>query len=222
MRLKLVLVLMYLSNTMGVVMNDVEVTSLAFRKDFWSRAALGDQVDFLSPVEFIDPFELQQFSKFVHENHKILDFGCGYGRIVNILNQAGFKNVLGVDIAPGMIARAKQQFPKKTRHFYLYDGCTLPFDDHAFDAITSFTVLNAIPNHELGTVFDEIKRVLKPGGIFYLYEFMIAPFPRDIKRYDEFKQQNPEASYGTFRHASGAIMKHFARQEINDLLVQFK
>ncbi|MGW5169916.1 class I SAM-dependent methyltransferase [Streptomyces nodosus] len=37
----------------------------------------------------------------------ILDYGCGYGRIMKELEQRGFSDLTGVDAAPAMISRAR-------------------------------------------------------------------------------------------------------------------
>lgn len=191
-------------------------------KKFWDRAASGNDPFFSTPIEFTDPFNLSEFAEQVDKDQPVLDFGCGYGRIMHILQKAGFTQLYGVDISSEMLARAKKLLPALKNNVTLYDGKILPFADNTFNAITSFAVLNAISSkQDLDNIFTEFKRVLKPGGIFYLCEFMIAPFARDKGRYDLYKQQYPNSSYGTFRHASGIIMKHYASEEIDALLSDF-
>ena len=41
---------------------------------------------------------------------KILDYGCGYGRLAAELREAGFRNVTGIDPASAMIARGRELF----------------------------------------------------------------------------------------------------------------
>ncbi len=202
----------------------MEPLDLNYRKNFWNNAAEGNNNNFAEPVVFADPINIDEFAKYIEIDTNILDFGCGYGRITNALYQAGFKNVKGIDIADKMLERGKRAFPHLQNCFYLYDEKHLPFNDNSFGAITAFTVFNTIADDKILTnIIKELKRVLKYPGIIYLYEFMIAPFARDIKRYEDFQTTNPNIPYGTFRHKSGSIMRHFTRDFIeNKLLSDFE
>jgi SAM-dependent methyltransferase len=42
----------------------------------------------------------------------ILGYGCGYGRVMEKLEQHGFDNLTGADISPGMIRRARHLHPR--------------------------------------------------------------------------------------------------------------
>lgn len=46
----------------------------------------------------------------------IVDYGCGYGRTMEILEQQGFHNLSGVDTSPGMIAQARRLHPTDALH----------------------------------------------------------------------------------------------------------
>lgn len=50
------------------------------------------------------------------------------------------------------------------------DARNLPFDDNSFDLVYTITVLQEIPDKN--KVLKEIKRVLKPGGILAVTEFL--------------------------------------------------
>jgi ubiquinone/menaquinone biosynthesis C-methylase UbiE/ADP-ribose pyrophosphatase YjhB (NUDIX family) len=200
--------------------------SRQYRAKFWSDGAQGTGPFENKPVDFEDPFNLAEFSKHVSQDAAILDFGCGYGRIPNFLGKNGYSNVTGVDFAEGMIARGEEQYPhlKGKLKVLAPDYNRLPFEDNSFDALTAFTVLNAIPtDDELNKLFAEFKRVLKPQGILYIYEFMLTDFKRDTDRYNRFQENNSHKNlpYGLFNISSGAIIRHFTKQAIEGYMRDF-
>ncbi|MEU6375213.1 class I SAM-dependent methyltransferase [Streptomyces sp. NPDC046909] len=97
----------------------------------------------------------------------ILDYGCGYGRSMEELEQHGFGNLTGVDASPEMINRARRLHP--TLRFAALDAPpALPHPDASFDVALLFAVLTCIPGDEAQhRLIAELNRILKPGGILY-------------------------------------------------------
>lgn len=101
---------------------------------------------------------------------KVLDFGCGYGRISNELAELGLTELTGVDPSREMIERGRKSFPGLSLRYSA--GTDLPFDDSAFDVIVICAVFTCIQSlDERRKVTAEITRVLKPGGIVHVSEF---------------------------------------------------
>ena len=128
----------------------------------WNKVA--DQVNFNLEMDW------EKFQELVELKEKVLDFGCGYGRIVDQLNQRGYSNVVGIDPSYPMIERGCRMFPKLS---LLHSaGRDLPFDSHSFDAIIACAVFTSITSSdERQAAASEITRVLKPGGLLHLSEF---------------------------------------------------
>jgi SAM-dependent methyltransferase len=90
----------------------------------------------------------------------ILDAGCGTGRYIPALIQAGAR-VVGVDFSSRMLAEAQNKNPGV--EFHLADLFEfLPFIDGQFDAILCTQVAQHL--RRLGLVMQEFYRVLKPNG----------------------------------------------------------
>jgi len=96
--------------------------------------------------------------------HSALDFGCGAGRLTQGLAEH-FDTVSGVDIAPSMIALAKEKNKKQNCRYYLNDKNDLSiFGDEEFDFIYSLITLQHMEPKYAKNYIVEFLRVLKPNG----------------------------------------------------------
>lgn len=95
----------------------------------------------------------------------MLDLGCGTGRTTIHIKNLG-NHVIGSDISPLMITRAKKLHPNLD--FEVQDACVLPYTEDVFDAVVfSFNGLDCIyPEENRVKALKEIFMVLKPGGVF--------------------------------------------------------
>lgn len=117
-----------------------------------------------SKRDFTDPFFTDQLAEFVTKEANIVEYGCGYGRILNLLNEAGFKNLTGFELAPNMVKRAKDTYPELNVR-QLKESAKTELPETSVDAVILTTVLCSIPElNEQNKVFKEISRVLKPDG----------------------------------------------------------
>ncbi|HJP75566.1 MAG TPA: class I SAM-dependent methyltransferase [Pseudonocardiaceae bacterium] len=96
---------------------------------------------------------------------RVLDFGCGVGRISNALAEQGL-DVVGIDIAASMIEQAEELNSHRDRlRFVAYDGNELPFPDNSFDAAVTLIVLQHCPPRVQVTALMQLQRVVRPGGL---------------------------------------------------------
>ena len=98
-----------------------------------------------------------------------LDLACGTGDITYALSDAGASSV-GLDITPRMVEIARGKRPSGSRPGFLVgDMMALPFREATFDVVTTGYGIRNVPviAHALG----EIRRVLRPGGIFLSLDF---------------------------------------------------
>ncbi|MYW91761.1 methyltransferase domain-containing protein [Amycolatopsis rubida] len=96
---------------------------------------------------------------------RVLDFGCGVGRLSKALS-THVPKVVGVDIADSMLRLAREFNPDPGRtEFLRIDGRRLPFEDDSFDSAISLTVLQHSPPQVQIAVLAELARVIRPGGL---------------------------------------------------------
>ena len=93
----------------------------------------------------------------------VLEIGCGTGDFTCLLAQRAEK-VVAIDLSPEMVHRARENSGLQPNiEFVLGDALTYPLDTNKFDCIATLTTLHHLP---VDQIFDEIKRALKPGGVF--------------------------------------------------------
>ena len=94
-----------------------------------------------------------------------LDFGCGTGRSTRFLRDLGF-DVLGVDIAPEMLERARAQDPKG-RYELVRDGDLSHLSKHSFDLILAAFTFDNIPTFaHKQDLLTALSSLLLPSGRF--------------------------------------------------------
>ena len=103
----------------------------------------------------------------------ILDVATGTADFAIAATRIKGAKIVGIDISEGMLEVGRKKVKKKglTNCIELIkaDSENLPFENGKFDAaIVGFGVRNF---ETLKTGLSEIKRVLKPGGVFYILEF---------------------------------------------------
>ncbi len=92
---------------------------------------------------------------------KILDAGCGTGRVGQVLRELGYQDLEGIDISHGMLDEAR----KKGCYVGLHQqdlAQPLGYSDGAFDAVISVGVF--VRGHAPSSSLDELVRVTKPSG----------------------------------------------------------
>jgi arsenite methyltransferase len=121
----------------------------------------------------------------IHEGDAVLDIGCGAG--VDTLVAAlmtGYKGkVVGVDLVPNMLERAKGNLARtsiKNVEFLESSGESLPFENDSFDVVISNGAFNLIPDK--ARALNEVFRVLRPDGRFMIADQVLTgESPTDIK-----------------------------------------
>jgi ubiquinone/menaquinone biosynthesis C-methylase UbiE len=156
--------------------------------------------------------------KYLRLDSRILDFGCGQGRILQQLKSEGFQKLFGVDISENMIKIAGKNL--SGTGFKVNTGVTMPYDDLSFDCVIVAAVLTCIINRdEQIKLITEIKRVLKPNGLVYINDFLINNDQRNISRYEKYEKKY--GIYGVFEIEEDVAMRHHSLQWVEELTSSF-
>ncbi|HSX38234.1 MAG TPA: methyltransferase domain-containing protein [Chlamydiales bacterium] len=123
----------------------------------------------------------------LHSGHTVLDIGCGRGRVAGHMAQISGASLIGMNIDADQLESAK----KFTSAHKLSEQCQFlegdlnqlpfPFPDQSFDHIYEIQCVFSLSKN-LSRSFQEIFRLLKPGGKFACLEWA------SLENYDP---QNP-------------------------------
>lgn len=158
-------------------------------------------------IQFSLPVCIGDLARLLPTNARILDVGCGYGRIARELRNYGFTDVIGYDSSRSMIERGHREHPDLTLRLNV--GTHLPEPDGAADAVVCCAVLTCIPDPMTrARMISEMERVLRPSGVAHVVEF------------SESKDRRYNA--GRFRSGLGIEMVHFTRERLLTELDRFE
>ncbi|MEV4282840.1 class I SAM-dependent methyltransferase [Actinoplanes xinjiangensis] len=148
---------------------------------------------------------------------RVLDYGCGYGRVMAELNDLGFGEVSGADVSATLIARGRRARPD-LRFELITSPPVLDHPAGSFDVIVLFAVLTCVPDDaaQRGLV-AELRRLLTAGGLLYLSDLVLQPDARSRRRY----AARACTPYGVFTTDDGAVCRHHDPEYLRHLLADF-
>jgi len=174
-------------------------------RDYYSKAAVTAQESLCCPTKY-QPGDLSHIPQEVLE----ISYGCGSpvdrteiksGEVMVDLGSGGgidcfiaskyvgeTGRVIGIDMTDDMLAKARKNAEEVTRNLG-YNNLefkqgfleAIPMDDQSADLVTSNCVINLSPQKT--EVFDEILRILKPGGRFVIADIISdKEVPQEMRR----------------------------------------
>ncbi len=172
-----------------------------------------------SKKEFKDPLYLDKLAPFLSKESHIVEYGCGYGRLMNILQEEGYHNLTGFDFAKSMIKRGKAAYPDLSLHF-LEESDVIPLEDESVDVVIMSTILCCmIDSNQQRHIIEEAYRVLKDKGILYLTDFLICDHDRYKQKYSEGLQDF--GMWGVYTTSEDLAVRHLNTQGALELLKDF-
>ena len=136
--------------------------------------------------------ELEVFIPYIKPGFKLLDLGCGNGRLLKTLSELEFSfDYLGIDFSQGLIEQAKKDWP--SHKFAIGDIEKMDFPAASFDAIfmiASFHHIYGAKNRL--ALLKKINNWLKPGGYLFMTNWnlwqrkYLKYFFKNIKNKKEF------------------------------------
>ncbi|HEY3421669.1 MAG TPA: class I SAM-dependent methyltransferase, partial [Methanocellaceae archaeon] len=136
---------------------------------------------------------------------RILDVGCGNGKMFSPLMRAGY-DVFGLDVSANAL-RDLAPF-----NVVRGDARHLPFRHETFDGVVCYDVLQHLLGQERRDAVREMRRIMKPGARLF-----VQAFGREDMRYGGIPIE-PD----TFLRQSGIIYHYFSEEELRDLLSDFE
>jgi 2-polyprenyl-3-methyl-5-hydroxy-6-metoxy-1,4-benzoquinol methylase len=153
------------------------------------------------------PYSIGPIRELVGPGARVLDAGCGSGKMSVPLARAGYR-VTAMDV----VKEGLRELDAPGIGPVQGDVRELPFKGSAFEAVVCYDVLQHLLEAERAEAVDEICRVLAPGGLLFLENF---------GRLDMRYGGTPVEPH-TFRRQSGIIYHYFSEDEVRGLLSRFE
>lgn len=111
----------------------------------------------------VDRALLHAFAELARESDgPVIDAGCGSGRVARFLADQQL-DVLGIDVAPGMIQAARTAHPDL--RFHVAELTRIPADDSSLAGIAYWYSIITTPPDGLHPIWTELDRALAPDGV---------------------------------------------------------
>ena len=110
------------------------------------------------------------------EGKKILDYGCGWGRLLMLMNYfTQVDDIYGLDVMKSSLDECKKANILNQIALCDRQPVSLPFENIKFDLIYSFSVFSHIPDNVAQTVLAAIRKRVSKNGVLIItirsYEF---------------------------------------------------
>lgn len=149
---------------------------------------------------------------------KILDAGCGRGRLLHLLENLGFINIWGIDISPTAVDEARERIKvSNVTQADLIKG--LPYSQNSFDLIFDLTTTASCNPVYWKTIFNEFSRLLKKNG-YLISEMFIRNPEKDIEdslaKKSNFIPEGLDKIYGlTGYEIENEFAQHFSLEKLS-------
>jgi SAM-dependent methyltransferase len=143
----------------------------------------------------------------------VLDFGCGWGRIIRFFQKdVDARRLWGIDVNAEMIALCRRHDRWSRFETVPPEGPTA-FADGTFDLVYAFSVFSHFSEPMHARWLDEIRRILRPGGLLiattrrrdFIEQSLLDRLRRPLSRH-------PEAIAGRFEDTAGWLAAYDAGQ----------
>lgn len=129
---------------------------------------------------------------------RVLDLGCGNGRNLVTIREAGHA-VVGLDASRGLLGFAAKA---GSRHLVRGDAVALPFRDETFDAVHAVAAIHHMPTPEDRRQFlSEAHRVLHRGGVV-----LVSAWALEQSRFQDSDAQDRSVPW---RRPDGSAVQRF-------------
>lgn len=179
-----------------------------------------------------DERELLQFSALLKAGQRVLDWGCGNGRLIHLLKERGIQYV-GIDQSEEMIRMAEEEFKAECSQgwasFKVVPGLPpWPLVDNSFDGVFAVASLHHLQTRQQrAAVLKEMARVLKSGGYLVVTTWnLTSDWAAEHKAKGVWQEADESGAYWIpWKSADGAVLaeryyRHLEPDDVEDAVTQ--
>ena len=131
----------------------------------------------------------------------VLEVGAGPGLTTDAIRKMA-PYLTAVELDEELAAKLAVRFAGTNVDVVCADATELPFEDDIFSSALTFTMLHHVPTDTLqDRVFQELCRVLRPGGLLVGSDSIDTPARRELHEGDIFNPMDPETLPERLREA---------------------
>lgn len=167
---------------------------------------------FTSRAFFIQHLAAYEFVRQFARDRVILDAGTGDGYGAYYLSNVA-REIIGIDIKEEPIEKARQNYAENNLKFLIKNVLYTDFPDGHFDIVISSQVIEHIEMDKLNQYLDELSRVLKKDGVFFVSTLNLIRNlkGRNLEKYDKSPHHVKEF---TPLELKNFLLSHFSKVEI--------
>ncbi len=190
--------------------------------DFWNREYASGEHLALSEnpgedlLKFLRWLEREQGRTILNPTMSAVDLGCGNGRNLLHLAKTYSMRGVGIDISSQAIAQAKRLATGLSLSFEVGSIAEpLPIKDESQALVLDMMSSHVLSHAERAALHDEVLRVLRPGGWYFLKTFLADEDPH-VKR---LLKDHPGKEAGSYIHPVIGVAEYvFSEAEITALV----
>lgn len=150
--------------------------------------------------------DLLPLKKYTKDNYKVLDLGCGTGRLYHLFKDFQDVKYVGADQSAGQIAVAREKLPGV--NFQIAEMTKLPFKKGEFDVVYCIATFHHLPDEKSRVKsLQEMKRVVKPGSYIIMTNWnLFSKTARQIMAKGKFEEIKPNDFIIPWLNQEGKIL----------------
>ena len=183
---------------------------------FWDQVFAGHESSAEASLSSGDETLDAALDTLVEARGRVLDFGCGSGRMLLRLSKVRQAECTGVDLSSSALEAAEALFTKAGGSVHLKQGSTEVLDvfaDSAFDGAILSNILDNLTEADALRTIDALARILKPGGrlLVKMNPYLDAETleAEGLEHVEESLYQEPGGLY-LLNHGDAAWFERFA------------
>jgi 2-polyprenyl-6-hydroxyphenyl methylase/3-demethylubiquinone-9 3-methyltransferase len=207
-----------LLHRLSLLFGKSEISAAQFRQlvGLYSNLSLLDKISIYARLLCIQPI-MSVLNKYLPQNGVILDLGCGYGLISNLLALESECLVIGVELSTSRIAAALQSI-KGRKNIKFYAADIARFDIPRCDAILLIDVLLMLPDAVKRIIADKAYEKLVDDGLLVVKDTDKSPRWKYVYTYLE---ECVKLNLGVGGHKTLRIPQYKSRNEFKSLFQEF-
>jgi SAM-dependent methyltransferase len=147
----------------------------------------------------------------------VLELGCGTGNDSARLARQGYR-VMATDLSSHAVSAARQKYGDLVEFRIVDMAAGLPFPKSRFDAVMANVALHMFTDLVTRSVFAEVRRVLRAGGLFLFHVNAHDDRPLRQRARPVLRELEPDFVL----EEAGQTVRFFSRAYLDDLLTSWQ